>query len=354
MASIIPIQNVYYLLTYAWNRWEEGKAVDVASVPSNELVDLLAHVLIGGTRRVVRRGLDRGYLVHEEERSALRGKIDFAVTTKRMLLERARAYCHFDELSTDVLHNRILRTTIGRLARSRVVDAGLRHELDILHRQLDPIAEIALSARLFGQVQIHRNNAAYDLLMRVCELIHHTLLAHEDAGDRRFHDFLRDDALMAVIFEEFVRNFYRRHLREYRVKDVWLDWDGLALDDVSRNALPRMHTDITLMSPSRVLIIDTKYYAEMLLSRFEVEKARPAHLYQLFAYLKNGERHGGAWLNSDGMLLYPTVRAEVDLRYDIQGHRVRLCTVNLDQPWQGIHRRLMEVVGAAVTECPQL
>src|SRR5687767_11485680 len=132
MSSPIPIENVYYLLTYAWNRWEEGQDVDISGIESNELVDLLAHVLIAGTRRVLRRGLDRSYLDHEEVRTSLRGKVDFGVSTKRMLLPRARAYCRFDELSTDVLHNRILRTTIHRLKQTRGVAPLLRDELEVL------------------------------------------------------------------------------------------------------------------------------------------------------------------------------------------------------------------------------
>jgi 5-methylcytosine-specific restriction enzyme subunit McrC len=344
MSSPIPIQNVYYLLCYAWNRWEEGQSVEVASVESNELVDLLAHVLIAGTRSVLRRGLDRGYVEHAEDRSALRGKIDFAVTTKRALLRSARAHCRFDDLSHDVLHNRILRTTIGNLRRTSGVDPALRDGLEVLHRQLDPIAEIRLTSSLFGRVQLHRNNASYDLLMRICELVHASLLMHEGPGEHRFIEFVRDEAVMAAIFEEFVRNFYAREQRRFNVSDVWLDWDGESLDDASRVALPKMHTDVTLVSKDRVIIMDTKYYVEMLKGRFDVEKARSGHLYQLFAYLRNGERRGGPWVASDGILLYPSVGREIDLRYDIQGHRVRLCTVNLDQPWQGIDERLLELI----------
>jgi 5-methylcytosine-specific restriction enzyme subunit McrC len=344
MSSTIPILNVYYLLCYTWNRWEEGRAVDVSAVETNELVDLLAHALIAGTRRVVRRGLDRGYVEHAEDRSALRGKIDFAVTTKRALLRSARAHCRFDDLSHDVLHNRILRTTIGNLRRAEGLDPRLRDELEVLHRQLDPIVELRLTASIFGRVQLHRNNAWYDLLMRICELVHASLLVHEGDGTYTFRHFLRDEAMMARIFEEFVRNFYAREQRRFHVADAWIDWDGVSLDEDSRLALPRMHTDVTLVAKDRVIIMDTKYYVEMLKARFDVEKARSGHLYQLFAYLRNGERRGGPWVASEGILLYPSVGREIDLRYEIQGHRIRLCTVNLNQAWQGIHERLLDLV----------
>ena len=44
-APRIPIQNLYYLLCYAWNRLPQGKLVDVSGVPATELANLFAHVL---------------------------------------------------------------------------------------------------------------------------------------------------------------------------------------------------------------------------------------------------------------------------------------------------------------------
>ena len=59
MDSAIPVQNVYYLLCYAWNKLEEREVVDVATLDSTRLVDLFAKVLLGGTRHLIRRGFDR-------------------------------------------------------------------------------------------------------------------------------------------------------------------------------------------------------------------------------------------------------------------------------------------------------
>ena len=57
----IPIENVYYLFCYAWDRFPEGKAIGVGTVDSPQICDLFASVLIRGVNRLMRRGLDRGY-----------------------------------------------------------------------------------------------------------------------------------------------------------------------------------------------------------------------------------------------------------------------------------------------------
>src|ERR1039458_10864091 len=64
----IPIANIYYLLCYAWDALEERDALtDVDALDSTDRLGLFARVLVNGTRRLLRRGLDRGYLAREDE-----------------------------------------------------------------------------------------------------------------------------------------------------------------------------------------------------------------------------------------------------------------------------------------------
>ncbi|NIQ13085.1 MAG: restriction endonuclease, partial [Candidatus Dadabacteria bacterium] len=55
----IPIQNIYYLLCYAWNKLEEKDLVNVQEEDTTKLIDLFAKVLINGTTYLLKRGLDR-------------------------------------------------------------------------------------------------------------------------------------------------------------------------------------------------------------------------------------------------------------------------------------------------------
>src|SRR5919107_686026 len=126
--SQIPIQNIYYLLCYAWNKLEEGEVVGVSAINSTRLVDLFAKVLAGGTHHLIRRGFDRGYLAFAEETPRIRGKIDFSSSLKRNLLARGQARCEYEELDHNVLHNQILKTTLERLSLAEGLDTKLREE----------------------------------------------------------------------------------------------------------------------------------------------------------------------------------------------------------------------------------
>ena len=89
MSPPIPIQNLYYLFLYAWNRLEEGEAVEVGGTESPELADLFAKVLTGGVKHLVRRGLYRGYVPMQKETGVLRGRINIP-GSMHLIARRAR------------------------------------------------------------------------------------------------------------------------------------------------------------------------------------------------------------------------------------------------------------------------
>jgi 5-methylcytosine-specific restriction enzyme subunit McrC len=347
MTRTIPIQNVYYLLLYAWMRLDEGQLVDVSGIESTNLADLFTRVLCTGTRHLLRRGLDRGYLTKEEDTSCLRGRIDVTSSVKRLLFLKASACCRFDELSHDVLHNQILRSTLHRLSRVASLDSGLRAESLGLMRELHEIAEIRLNRLAFRQLQLHRNNRFYDFLMKVCDLVQRNLLVDEQTGAYRFREFVRDEQEMAALFESFVFNFLRLEQTAFRVSSDQIAWDAMSDDEEAMSFLPQMRTDISLRSADRTVVIDTKYYEETLQTHFGKTSVHSGHLYQICAYLRNLEKRGGADAHADGILLYPAVSQRLDLRYRVQGHVVRVCTLDLAQEWKMIRRDLLDLVSAA-------
>ena len=56
---IIPIENIYYLLCYAWNILDEKDKVKVSVDDRTELLDLFAKILIQGTRILLKRGIEK-------------------------------------------------------------------------------------------------------------------------------------------------------------------------------------------------------------------------------------------------------------------------------------------------------
>jgi 5-methylcytosine-specific restriction enzyme subunit McrC len=348
VATAIPIRNVYFLLCYSWNRLKEGELVNLAENTPTELVDLLARVLITGIRHAKRRGLDQAYQLVSEEFPGVRGRVDVVGTARRFLAQHGRARCEFDELTVNTRVNQILKATVQRLLKVSSLDKTLRHALQRIHKDLWRIDDRTLSREAFRGVQLHGNNRHYRFLLNVCELVLQACLVDEETGKYRFRDFLQDERLMAKVFEEFVFNFYRIHRPELEVRKEQISWRATSEQDPQLRLLPRMNTDISLRKPGFTLIVDTKYYKQTLQEHFEHQSVHSAHLYQLYAYLKNIEHRDGSDQCAEGMLLYPVVDQQLRLSYEFPGHRMRVCTVDLMQDWRLIDAELHALLATSM------
>jgi len=344
MAAAIPVRNIYFLLCYAWNRLKEGELVDVSSIGSSELADLFSRILITGIYHLQRRGLEQGYQLVAEEIAGIRGRVDVLKTARRFLGQHARAFCEFDDLNVNTPANQILKATVTLLADVSSLNQVNRKELLRIRRDLWQIEDRPLSREEFRRVTLHGNNRHYRFLLSICELVLLACMVDETTGEYRFRDFLRDERLMAKVFEDFVFNFYRINRPEIEVRKEQISWQATSQDDPELHFLPGMHTDISLRTADQTLIIDTKYYKETLQEHYDRYTIHSAHLFQLFAYLKNLEHKGGSDAAAEGLLLYPVVNERLRLSYDMHGHRVRICTVDLMRNWDKIDAELRSLV----------
>jgi 5-methylcytosine-specific restriction enzyme subunit McrC len=343
MATTIPIKNLYYLLAYAWDHKlsdAELVAIDADSCP--DLNNLFAKILANATHHLVRRGLDRSYVPFEEETPRIRGRIDFSASEKIQSRTRGKLVCIYDELSPDVLHNRIIKSTLHVLRNDPRVHKDSRKRLTQSLEAFHEIGDLRVTPRDFHRVQLHRNNRAYRFILHLCELIHASLLPDKSHdGGRRFRDFTRDEKIMAKVFEDFVRNFASRHLTHAEVSAMHIGWRASEIGNDTSAMLPRMITDVTVAWLDRKLILDCKYYQEALVSRYDPLRFHSGNLYQLNAYLTNKAAEPG-WENVEGMLLYPSNGYHFDHIFTLHGcHQIRVSTIDLQQVWPKIESDLL-------------
>lgn len=308
------------------------------------MLDLLAAVLNHGIDRLLRQGLHRAYIAHHEKIPGVRGKLDFSATLKADLLPSGRTICEFDELSHDVLPNRILKATLGNLLRTNGLDRRLREPLRASWHRMHEVAEISLSDRTFRRIQFHRNNRVYRFLLDVCRLLHNYLIPNERTGQFTFRNFLRDERRMRILFEQFIRNFFQRQADGFAVEAESLCWRETTGSAGDIALLPGMRTDVTLRRPGLVLVVDAKYYRQTLQEYRGRETIRSPHLYQLFAYLKNVPLKTDHDTDVEGLLIYPLTTCPVEVTVRIQGHRIRVHTLNLNQEWPQIHADLLALL----------
>lgn len=353
----IPAQSLYYLLCYAWNRLEAKHLADAQAAAAACPQDLFAHLLREVFSQLLRQGLDRGYIEHTEDTRKPRGKLDLTSSIRRALRARGQVHVRYEELSRDVLHNRIIKTTMCRLATDPQLNSCLKGDIGRLTRRVPEVAVIELRDELFHRVQIHRNNAAYGFLLDLCQLItRHLLPEKKHPGRFRFRDFTGDDREMGRLFEAFVRNFLSIEQQDLGVHEghKQIKWD--TSPQVCTIPIPNMETDIFVPNVcGRSVIIETKCKCKPFhQGRDGKQRLDRNDLYQIFAYLKNhASKQGPDQLPALGVLLYATMDKSFSYRYRVHDHPLWVRSLDLEKPWQEISKDMYQFVAELKTQAAE-
>jgi 5-methylcytosine-specific restriction enzyme subunit McrC len=341
----IPIRNLFYLLCYAWDVLDRADELEVGESTAPELENLVAEVLAGGIERLLRRGLEQGYVELREDSKILRGRIDVQQTIKRVLDRRREAHVITEELSPDVLTNQILKASIATLLRFPTLHRTSRERIAGLYHALRGVSEIRVSASSFYRVRLHTNNREYGVLMSICEMLHRYAVADETGSGMRFVDFVRDETKMRKLFQMFVTNFYRRRQQEYGVEPEAFPWHSSAAHHSAIVALPGLHTDIVLSSTAKKIVVETKYMPEPFRKRFGKTILRSTHVNQIFAYMQNVEARDHSRRPVEGILLYPATTGGFCLKWTLFGHPLTSAAVDLSKTWSEIEGELLLLIG---------
>ena len=85
---MIPVQNIYYMLSYAFQVLNEQGYKDIATEQFDNVAELCAAILSKGIAVQLKRGLGKEYIPQTEALSSLRGKIDITESIKTQSLLR--------------------------------------------------------------------------------------------------------------------------------------------------------------------------------------------------------------------------------------------------------------------------
>ena len=336
----IFIKNVYYMLSYAFRALRQDGWKSVAAEDFASAQDLLAAILAKATAQQLKQGLHRKYVTQRDMLPVRRGKIDLPETVCCRTQCRPVMACEFDELSEDNLFNRILKTTLTLLLRDSTVSDMHKAAMRRVLRFLDGVAVVQPAAIPWTRLQYRRDNQNYEMLMGLCQLVLAGMLQTTENGTHKLAMF--DDAHMERLYEKFILEYYRRHhsyLSEIKASQV--PWNLTGTHDAqSLRLLPVMKTDVLLRQGEKILIIDAKYYGQIMQRNFDKPSLRSAHLYQIYAYVSNADRqHTG---NVSGLLVYAKTQEELlpDCMYNMGGNHIGAVTLDLSRDFSKIAAQL--------------
>jgi 5-methylcytosine-specific restriction enzyme subunit McrC len=328
MMNNISPTNLIFILAYAFDlNWLylEDEASN-ADLRESSLFELLVFVLTRWTSELLKYGLFRDFLNVTEDTRRLKGKICFKPLIRKQSLQNGRIVCEYDDLSFDILENRILLSTLRYCnyelyCRSRMpMDYKKRKELERLSLEVSNQVKLLSSQvgsqeiedKLFNQLVFHKMNMKYKPILYLCKMIYESgLLYHR--GIEKFIDI--PERKLNQIFERFLRNFLAEKLGSlsYQVEErqfqsnTWLQ----GRDEASVKYMPAIHPDIVVWEKGvPKFVIDAKFYEKPLYKvnypqeidegngeeKEDSFKTHSHNLYQIMAYTQ--------YLNCNGILVY--------------------------------------------------
>ena len=338
---MIPIQNIYYMLSYAFQVLSEQGYKNIATEHFDNVAELCAAILDKGIAIQLKRGLGREYIEHTDVLSAIRGRIDLSESIKTQSLQKKQLVCNYDEFSVNFYMNRIIKTTIELLLRSDIS----KNRKKQLKKHLVFFGEVE-SLDLYNinwKIQYNRTNQTYRMLIAICYLVIKGLLQTQSDGITRLMDFL-DEQRMCRLYEKFILEYYRKECPQVTASASQIPW---ALDDDIGTMLPVMQSDIMLTKGNNVLIIDAKYYSHITQTQYDVHTLHSANLYQIFTYVKNKDMEFVDRPHQvSGLLLYAGTDETIkpNNSYKMSGNTISVRTLDLNCEFSKIKAQLNSIV----------
>lgn len=330
---MIRIQNIYYMLAYAFQILREQGYASCGTEQFENTADLLSAILVKGVSVQIKRGLGRTYIEETEPLSCLRGKIDLTESIKQQTLIKQQLVCTYDEFSVDSYMNQVLKTTMEMLLRYDIPKTRKKELRNLLLYFKD--VGILDIYNINWNFRFNRNNQSYQMLMSVCYLVIKGLLQTTADGTVKLMQFL-DEQRMCRLYEKFILEYYKKHYPQIKTAASQIGW---ALDDGISAMLPTMQSDIMLTYGEKTLIIDAKYYGHTTQKQYDVHTLHSNNLYQIFTYVKNKAVAGG---EVSGMLLYAKTDEAVlpNNSYMMSGNKISVKTLDLDCEFSEIAAQL--------------
>ena len=332
------IKNIYYMLSYAFSNLNYDTYNKIETEEFENTSELFAEILAIGVAKQIKQGLVKDYIEVTETTSSIRGKINIAESINSQSFLKKQLSCTYDEFSVNCYLNQILKSTMLMLLKSDI-STFRKKKLKNLLMYFSEVDLIDLRD-VNWKIRFDRNNQTYRMLIGVCFLTVKGLLQTTSKGNVKLMKFL-DDQKMHRLYEKFLLNYYKKEHPYLKVTASQIKWQ---LDDEEDYLLPRMQSDVMLEFEDKILIIDAKFYSQIIQSYYGADIVHSGNLYQIFTYVKNKQIEDKS-CEVSGMLLYAQTDEEIlpNNTYRMSGNSISVKTLDLNQDFELIKSQLDEI-----------
>ena len=272
VAPKVDIERIVFLLGYRLRgvAWQES-VVPVEA--ADDIVHVLANMLIRSITEAIRPGLLQSYRVTEEALPVVRGRIRIDEQLKRRPGTWLPVEVSYDDFTVDSPENQVLKAALERLQRNPLVSSEDRRRMGALLLQFADVARLVPGMPL-PEWRITRINRRYDMALELARLVLTSSSFEHRVGSVPVDGFVLD---VPKIFEDFVTVTLSDVLPGLLPGSSVMDQYPTTLDE---GADVEMRPDVVWIDDQLrpLAVIDAKYKEE------KVSGFPNADLYQCLAY----------------------------------------------------------------------
>ena len=328
----IDVPQLFFLLAYAadGSGWKDDWA-EFSAEP--DLVDAVANGFSWHAIRAIEQGLLRGYVSVEERLSTIRGRIRFSDQVARSATLPLPIEVAYDEYTSDIVENQMLKTAALALLRLRRIPPRTRQRLLKLRAVFEDVSVLP-RPREAAVPTLTRLNQRYAPALRLAARILRASSIDAPAGPLAATAFVFD---MNRVFEDFVTEALAEAINPLggvlrpQVQDTSLDRGGVLA----------LRPDLTWWVGGECrALIDAKYKA------IDDGRMRHGDAYQMLAYCI-------AYDLPRGYLVYASDSGVEARMHTIRhsGHEIVVATLDVEKPpralLEDVRSLAMRIAGAA-------
>ena len=190
---MIPIRNVYYMLSYAFQILQEQGYNNISTEDFDNSAELCSAILSKGISLQLKRGLNKDYIEVKEPLSAIKGKIDISDSIKTRSIMKSQLVCSYDEFSENSYFNKILKTTVMLLLKADI-SKSRKKELKNLMMFFSNVDTLDVHD-IHWHIRYNKNNQSYHLLLSICNLVVEGLLQTQQDGTSKLMNFIDEQRM---------------------------------------------------------------------------------------------------------------------------------------------------------------
>lgn len=300
----------------------------------HDLLEMFIGIFVEELLVCLKRDMNRGYRVDEENQTFIKGKIDFSNTLKKNSFRKHLHWVRYDHFTENILLNSIFKTVISLLIKRTKVSEH-RKKLQQALLWFEDVDIISINSELWQQVTFDRLNSKYEPVFNMARLFYHNMGPNINQGKEMVFSFL---VPVNALFECYVTKWVKDQLNHGETIKTQGPVDYLAVMDGKHKVM--LKPDVAVLNGDQVVRIYDAKYKEIRMGYADEDFDQPSisgvgvsqsDIYQMLAY-------GVRYRCDDITLVYPKFLDQAEpanycfiIQNGEEGIRVNVQQVDLEE-----------------------